>query len=260
MAEFSTVKYATQGATAVITISRPDAMNSFNAELRSDLMAAFRLADTDDGIRVIVFTGEGRSFSAGADLKGSLSIGSTVEQQLQEEYRPVFEMIMNTGKPVIAAVGGSAAGIGMSFALTCDLLIMAESAFLLAPFTTISLVPDGGLNWLLVQQLGYRRAFQLCIESERIPAPRCVELGLANRAVPANDLMTEALAWAESIAERAPLSIAATKKAMRFALENSWGATYDIEAEMQDSLRGSEDCVEGVTAFFEKRKPEFKGK
>lgn len=260
MAEFSTVKYATQGATAVITISRPDAMNSFNTELRSDLMAAFRLADRDDGIRVIVFTGEGRSFSAGADLKGSLSIGSTVEQQLQEEYRPVFEMIMNTGKPVIAAVGGSAAGIGMSFALTCDLLIMAESAFLLAPFTTISLVPDGGLNWLLVQQLGYRRAFQLCIESERIPAPRCVELGLANRAVPANDLMTEALAWAESIAERAPLSIAATKKAMRFALENSWGATYDIEAEMQDSLRGSEDCVEGVTAFFEKRKPEFKGK
>ena len=110
MAEFSTVKYATQGATAVITISRPDAMNSFNTELRSDLMSAFRLADTDDGIRVIVFTGEGRSFSAGADLKGSLSIGSTVEQQLQEEYRPVFEMIMNTGKPVIAAVGGSAAG------------------------------------------------------------------------------------------------------------------------------------------------------
>lgn len=260
MAEFETVKYVTQGATAIITISRPDAMNSFNTELRSDLMAAFRLADRDDGIRVIVFTGEGRSFSAGADLKGSLSIGSTVEQQLQEEYRPVFEMIINTGKPVIAAVGGSAAGIGMSFALTCDLLIMAESAFLLAPFTTISLVPDGGLNWLLVQQLGYRRAFQLCIESERIPAPRCVELGLANRAVPANDLMTEALAWAERIAERAPLSISATKKAMRFALENSWGATYDIEAEMQDSLRGSEDCVEGVTAFFEKRKPEFKGK
>ena len=260
MAEFETVKYATQGATAIITISRPDAMNSFNTELRRDLLSAFRLADDDDAIRVIVFTGEGRTFSAGADLKGSLSAGKTVEQQLQEEYRPVFEAIMDTGKPVIAAVGGSAAGIGMSFALACDLVLMSEAAFLLAPFTTISLVPDGGLNWMLVQQIGYQRAFQLCIECERIPASRCVELGLVNRTVPADQLMPEALAWANSIAERAPLSIAATKKAMRFANRQAWGETFDLEAGMQDALRNSEDCAEGVTAFFEKRKPEFKGK
>ena len=260
MAEFETVKYATQGATAIITISRPDAMNSFNTELRRDLLGAFRLADNDEGIRVIVFTGEGRSFSAGADLKGSLSAGKTVEQQLQEEYRPVFEEIMDTGKPVIAAIGGSAAGIGMSFALACDLVIMSETAFLLAPFTTISLVPDGGLNWMLVQQVGYRRAFQLCIECERIPAARCVELGLANKAVPGEDLMSEALAWASSIAGRAPLSVAATKKAMRFAMRKGWSDTFDLEASMQDALRNSEDCIEGVTAFFEKRKPEFKGK
>ena len=260
MAEFATVKYATQGATAIITISRPDAMNSFNTELRRDLLGAFQLADNDEAIRVIVFTGEGRSFSAGADLKGSLSAGKTVEQQLQEEYRPVFEEIMNTGKPVIAAIGGSAAGIGMSFALACDLVIMSETAFLLAPFTTISLVPDGGLNWMLVQQLGYRRAFQLSIECERIPAPRCVELGLANKAVPAEALMQEALQWAASIAERAPLSIAATKKAMRHSMQKAWSETFDLEASMQDALRNSEDCVEGVTAFFEKRKPEFRGK
>lgn len=260
MAEFATVKYATQGATAIITISRPDAMNSFNTELRRDLLGAFQLADNDEAIRVIVFTGEGRSFSAGADLKGSLSAGKTVEQQLQEEYRPVFEEIMNTGKPVIAAIGGSAAGIGMSFALACDLVIMSETAFLLAPFTTISLVPDGGLNWMLVQQLGYRRAFQLSIECERIPAPRCVELGLANKTVPAEALMQEALQWAASIAARAPLSIAATKKAMRLATQKAWSETFDLEASMQDALRNSEDCVEGVTAFFEKRKPEFRGK
>ena len=260
MAEFATVKYATQGATAIITISGPDAMNSFNTELRRDLLGAFQLADNDEAIRVIVFTGEGRSFSAGADLKGSLSAGKTVEQQLQEEYRPVFEEIMNTGKPVIAAIGGSAAGIGMSFALACDLVIMSETAFLLAPFTTISLVPDGGLNWMLVQQLGYRRAFQLSIECERIPAPRCVELGLANKTVPAEVLMQEALQWAASIAARAPLSIAATKKAMRLATQKAWSETFDLEASMQDALRNSEDCVEGVTAFFEKRKPEFRGK
>ena len=119
---------------------------------------------------------------------------------LQTEYRPVLERIWNMEKPVIAAVGGSAAGIGMSFALVCDLMIMADNAFLLSPFTTISLVPDGGLNWLLVHQLGYRRAFQLSVESERITADRCLELGLANKVVPAESLLQEAISWAKSLA------------------------------------------------------------
>ena len=184
---------------------------------------------------------------------------ANVERILQDEYRPALEAIWNMEKPVIAAVGGSAAGIGVSVALVCDLLIMADNAFLLSPFTTISLVPDGGLNWLLVHQLGYRRAFQLSVESERISAARCVELGLANRTVPADELMPEALAWARSLAERAPLSLAATKKAMRHATAGSWASTFDIEAPIQDRLRKSEDSAEGIAAFFEKRKPDFRG-
>jgi 2-(1,2-epoxy-1,2-dihydrophenyl)acetyl-CoA isomerase len=162
-------------------------------------------------------------------------------------------------QPVIAAVNGSAAGIGLSYALSCDLMIMADNAFLLSPFTTISLVPDGGLNWLLVRQLGYRRAFQLSVEAERVPAARCVELGLANRAVPADELMDEALKWAHSLAERAPLSLAATKKSMRHAASGSWASTFDIEAGLQDKLKNSQDCAEGIAAFFEKRKANFKG-
>lgn len=260
MSEFETVRYSRNEAVAVITIHRPDAMNSFNTQLRKELLAAFQQARNDHSVRAVVFTGEGRSFSAGADLKGSLSGDRPVDEQLQLEYRPIFECIAEMDQPVIAAVGGSAAGIGMSYALACDLLVLADNAFLLSPFTTISLVPDGGLNWLLVQQIGYRRAFQLSIECERIPAARCVELGLANRTAPADSLLDEALAWARSIAERAPLSIAATKKAMRHATVHDWASTFDVEAPLQRRLRESEDCVEGVAAFFEKRKAHFKGR
>ncbi|MDJ0812985.1 MAG: enoyl-CoA hydratase-related protein [Woeseiaceae bacterium] len=252
------VKYEQDGAVAVITLYRPDAMNSFHTELRAALAFALEKAHEDDSVRVVVLTGEGRTFSAGADLKAG--IDRDVSEILQVEYRPIQEAITNMPKPVIAAVPGSAAGIGLSIALHCDLMIMADNAFLLSPFTTISLVPDGGLNWLLVHQLGYRRAFQLSVESERIPADRCVELGLANKAVPADELMPAALEWAQALAERAPLSMAATKKVMRFAAFNDWGKAYDMEAKFQGELLGSDDNKEGIQAFFDKRKPEFTGK
>lgn len=252
------VKYEQQAAVAVITLHRPEAMNSFNTELRADLAAALEKAHNDDSVRVVILTGEGRTFSAGADLKAG--IDKDVSEILQVEYRPVQEAIANIPKPVIAAIPGSAAGIGLSVALQCDLLIMADNAFMLSPFTTISLVPDGGLNWMLVRQLGYRRAFQLSIESERIDAARCVELGLANKAVPAEELRSAALEWAQALARRAPLSLAATKKAMRYAADHDWSSSYDLEAELQGSLLGSEDNREGIAAFFQKRAPEFKGK
>ncbi len=252
------VKYAQDGATATITLNRPDSMNAFTSELRKALMAALQRACSDELVRVIILTGEGRCFSAGADLKDGLS--SSVQKMLLQEYRPIQETIASTPKPVIAAVPGSAAGIGLSIALQCDLLIMADNAFMLSPFTTISLVPDGGLNWLLVQQLGYRRAFQLSVESERITADRCVELGLANKSVPAEQLQSAASQWAQVIGQRAPLSVAATKKLMRFAAEHDWGSSFEMEAELQDGLVGCDDNREGVSAFFEKRAPEFKGK
>ena len=133
------VKYDQKDAISIITINRFDAMNAFNAELRSELYAAIKRAASDQSIKVVVLTGEGRSFSAGADLK-AIEASDDVEEVLQKEYRPIFEIITSMRQPIIAAVGGSAAGIGMSCALACDLLIMADDAFLLSPFTTISLV------------------------------------------------------------------------------------------------------------------------
>ncbi len=252
------VRYEQSGAVAVITLNRPESMNAFDTPLRAAVVDVFAKARDDSSVRAVVFTGEGRCFSAGADLKAGIE--RDVETILQTEYRPIQEAIAEIPKPVIAAVPGSAAGIGFSMVLQCDLVLMADNAFLLSPFTTISLVPDGGLNWMLVRQLGYRQAFQLSIETERIPAARCVELGLANKAVPAEALQSTALEWAQKLANRAPLSMAATKKVMRFASDNDWARSYDLEAKLQGELLGSDDNKEGIDAFFEKRAPEFKGR
>ena len=260
MSDYETVRYRKDGAIAIITLHRPDSLNAFTTELRRDMLAAFVRAASDADVRAVILHGEGRCFSAGADLKDGMAVESSIQQVLQTEYRPVFDCIASMRQPVIAAVGGSAAGIGLSYALACDLLIMADDAFLLSPFSTISLVPDGGLNWQLVNQLGYRRAFQLSVEAERVGAQRCVELGLANRAVPADSLLDEAMSWAQSLAARAPLSLAATKKAMRHAASASWASTFDVEAALQDTLKESADCAEGVAAFFEKRKACFAGR
>ena len=253
------VNYEVADAVAVIALNRPDKMNAFTTDLRADLAQALHDVANDNSVRVVVLTGEGRCFSAGADLKESLG-GRPLSEQLQEEYRPIFAAIAELSVPVIAAIPGSAAGIGMSLALHCDLVIMAEDAFLLSPFSTISLVPDGGLNWALVRHLGYKRAFQLSVEAERIDAARCVQLGLANRTVPANELQSTALEWARDLSQRAPLALAATKKVMRFAMDNDWGSSYDLEAQLQDSLVGTADNDEGIAAFLQKRNPEFKGK
>ena len=150
MTHLKTIQYQQQDSIAIISIDRPDAMNSINETLRSELLFAFNKASQDKSIRVIILNGNGRNFSAGADLKDKSDLDKTIEDVLNNEYRPIFEIIINSNKPVIASIHGSAAGIGLSIALTCDLVIMADDAFLLSPFTAISLVPDGGLNWTLV--------------------------------------------------------------------------------------------------------------
>jgi 2-(1,2-epoxy-1,2-dihydrophenyl)acetyl-CoA isomerase len=255
-----TVIYEQQGAVAIISMNRPDSLNGFTTELCEELLLAFEEAQRDEAVRAIVFTGEGRAFSAGADLKRGFAGNRTTQGKLLFEYAPVLTAIAEIPKPVIAAVPGFAAGIGMSFALHSDLLVMAEGSFLLSPFTTISLLPDGGANWLLVKQLGYHRAYQLSIESERVSAERCLELGIANKIVPADTLREATVAWAEELSMRAPLSLAATKKVMRHAMDNDWFSCFTMEAQEQEKLRGSEDAKEGVAAFFEKRQPNFTGK
>ena len=255
-----TVIYEQQDTVAIISMNRPDSLNGFTSELCEDLVLAFEKAHRDDSVHVVVFTGEGRAFSAGADLKEGFGGDRTTQAKLLFEYGPVLMAISQIPKPVIAAVPGFAAGIGLSYALHSDLLVMADDSFLLSPFTTISLLPDGGANWMLVKQIGYHRAYQMCIESERVSAEKCLELGLANKVVPAKDLREATVAWAKEIGKRAPLSLAATKKVMRHAMDNDWLSSFTLEAAEQQILSESDDAKEGVAAFLEKRQPNFTGK
>jgi 2-(1,2-epoxy-1,2-dihydrophenyl)acetyl-CoA isomerase len=254
------VLFQRDGHVAVVTLNRPQVLNAINDEIAHALREAMMQAAADRDVRVVVLRGAEGQFSAGADLKQGFPKDRRVEDLIQSNFRPTLEMITGMEKPVIAAIGGPAAGIGLSFALACDLVVMAEDAYLLSPFATIGLIPDGGATWLLARQLGYYRAYQLCIESERIPAGRCLEFGLANRVVPAASLDEESFGWAQSLAERAPLALARTKLAMRAAMHLSLTQAIAFEAWLQNSCLESEDAKEGIAAFLARRKPEFKGR
>ncbi|MEM7020115.1 MAG: enoyl-CoA hydratase-related protein [Pseudomonadota bacterium] len=175
-------------------------------------------------------------------------------------YKPTLMSIADMKKPVISAVNGAAAGVGSAFVMTCDLTIMADNAYVLQAFSNIGLIPDGGATWLLSNTIGYKRAYQLAVEAERIPAEICLEMGLANKVVPADALMDEAWAWAEKIASRPPLSLKYTKKAMRQASQISLADAISLEASFQQVCSNSQDAREGVQAFFEKRPANFTGR
>lgn len=258
MSDFETVRYDVDQGVALITLNRPAVMNAFNRQLRVDLLAAVRRAVDDAGVRVVVLTGEGRGFSAGADLADGEP--PLVQQQIDEEYKPILMAIADAPKPFISAVNGAAAGIGSSFAMVCDLTVMAENAYIYQAFMAIGLVPDGGATWHLVRQLGRKRAFEVIVEGEKIGAARCLELGLANRVVPADRLLDETLGWARAIARKAPLALRYSKEALNRAMELDLADTISYEAKLQNLTFHSEDMREGVQAFFDKRQPVFKGR
>ena len=259
MSEAQPADLRRDGQVAIITLNSPETRNALGEAVAAGLHSALMAVAPDPSVRAVVLTGAGAAFSAGADLKEGLPQNHRVEDMINSRYRPSLELITGMDKQVIAAVGGAAAGIGMSFALACDLVVMADTGFLLAPFSTIGLIPDGGATWFLARRLGYHRAYQLCIEAERIPAARCLELGLANRVVPADSLLDEAVTWARELAERAPLALSRTKRAMRQAMSLSLGETIALEAALQNECAASADTREGVQAFLEKRKPRFEG-
>lgn len=260
MSAYDTVTIERHDNVAVVALNRPDSLNAFSAELRRDLRAAVDAVNADESLRAVVLTGAGRAFSAGADLMEAQGDDFDVRRQLLEEYKPTLMAINTSTKPWISAINGAAAGIGSAFAMVCDLSVMAEDAYLYQAFTAIGLIPDGGATWHLARSIGRKRAYELIVGGEKLRAARCLELGLCNRVVPADELQSAALAWAAELAGKAPLSLRYAKQALNVAMEQDVADTISAEAELQHLCINSADATEGVTAFVEKRAPKWQGK
>lgn len=257
---YETVSVERRGSVALLTFNRPDSLNAFNAALRRDTLAAAEAVNADDSIRVVVLTGAGRAFSAGADLAEIQSDDFDVEAQLNHEYKPALMAITESPKPWISAVNGAAAGIGSAFAMVCDLTVMAENAFMYQAFAAIGLIPDGGATWHLARTVGRKRAFELIAGGEKLAAARCQEWGLCNRVVAADVLVDEAMAWAEELAGKAPLSLRYAKQSLNAAMEADVAATITDEARLQKLCVDSDDAKEGAAAFLAKRAPVWTGR
>ena len=259
----TTVRVEQRGAVALLSLNRPEALNSFDSALRLQLAAALQRAAGDAAVRAVVLTGAGRAFSAGADLKAmnaGKADGAEVRRQLEDEYGAGIRAITDMPKPVIAAVEGLVAGIGCAFVLASDLVVMAEDAYFTLPFHNIALVPDGGINWLLERQIGARRAFEFSVDCTRVPAARCHELGMANRVVPKGTAVEAALQWAQRLAQRAPLALMHSKRLLREAGAVDFAHSLKSEVAAQSLCIDSQDFREGVAAFLEKREPHFSGR
>ncbi len=266
MTEFSTINYGVEDKVAVIALNRAESRNSLNHEMRMEFYQAIRRASIDNAVRVVVIRAEGKSFCAGADLAEFSPENPQVSQRgfvthlIRTEYNPILTGIAESPKLFVAAVQGAAAGIGASIALACDLTVMAEDAFLYSAFGAIGLVPDGGLHWHLARFLGPKKAYEMIVESQRLDARRCEQLGMANRVVGSDQLESDAMEWAKSLAQQAPMTMRYSKQLLHEISAMTLQQCMDREALIQDAPFQSADFREGVQAFMEKRPPQFTGK
>ncbi|MEM7242074.1 MAG: enoyl-CoA hydratase/isomerase family protein [Pseudomonadota bacterium] len=240
-----------------ITLNRPKAYNSFSAGLRKDILDVMTALNADDAIRVIILAGSGPGFSAGADLSETFPI--PISGQIDGEYKPAIEAIYASPKITISQIHGKAAGIGAGFALATDLTVMAEDAGMYLAFAALGLVPDGGITWHLYRALGRKQAAEIIFEGQTLSAQKCVDLGLANKVAPTDQLTEVTQSWAEALAQAAPISVREVKHALRQMDGVDLGDAISIEGKGQDACQISNDHIRAIKAFQTKTKPVFEG-
>jgi 2-(1,2-epoxy-1,2-dihydrophenyl)acetyl-CoA isomerase len=262
--EYETINWSLTDRLGVVELNRPDALNAWTPELGHELLGAVRAAADDPAVRALLITGAGRAFSSGADLRSAreeLREGVTdFGIRLRTIYNPVLLAIRDAPKPVVAAVNGVAAGIGAAMALSCDLIVAAESAYLLFAFVNIGLNPDGGAGYLLASRVGFSRAAQLAMLGERLPAATALEWGAVNAVFPDDEFRERALEYAARLASGPTVAIANMKRALRAGSHDRLAEQLELDARLQQSSGISEDHAEGVAAFREKRPPSFTGR
>jgi 2-(1,2-epoxy-1,2-dihydrophenyl)acetyl-CoA isomerase len=261
---FEAVNYHLSDAAAIITFNRPEALNALSLGLTRDLEAAIKKA-VADGARAVILTGEGRAFCSGGDLREMRSMWERegrIEAFMEEPLRALHDVILlirETPIPFVAAVQGVCAGAGTNFALACDIVFAAENASFNQAFVRIGLSPDCGGTFFLPRAVGEKLAAEIFMTGETISAERALAMGMINRVVAAENLMNEAMSMAMRLALAPTASIGRIKRMLNAAYSNNLQQQLELEHQCQiESGKGS-DFKEGVTAFFEKRQPQFTG-
>jgi 2-(1,2-epoxy-1,2-dihydrophenyl)acetyl-CoA isomerase len=264
--QLDTVNVTLDDGAATIELNRPEALNAWNRQLGEDLLAALRGAGQDEAVRAVRITGAGRAFSSGADLKDVSSDDLTSEgrpnvyKRLTQLYHPIMVAIRAMEKPVVAAVNGPAVGIGCSLALCCDLVLAAESSYFLLAFVNIGLVADGGSSLFVPTRIGMARAIEMMMLGERVPAGRALEWGLVNAVHPDESLAARSVELTARLATGPTRSHAAAKRELNSQLYPNMAAQLELEAELQQQMVGTDDFMEGVGAFLQKRPARFAGR
>lgn len=261
---YETITYEQSDGVAVITLNRPEVLNAVNERMGQELLQALTAAEKDPEVRCLVITGKGRAFCAGEDiqaLRAQYERGENPKlgQRLLYKYNPIILKIRHMEKPLIAAVNGAAAGAGAGIAYSCDIRIASDTAKFLQAFIKIGLAPDSGTSFFLPRLVGFAKAMELALTGDDVTSKHAERLGLASKVVPANQLMQEAMGLAKKFAAGPTRGLALTKRALNKSISVDLDEDLQYESYLQDIAAATTDHVEAVKAFFEKRKPIFKG-
>ena len=246
---------------AWIALNRPEVFNSFNREMALQLQTTLDDCNTNSNVRALVLTGNGKAFCAGQDLKEVTDpeLNPGFRKILEEHYNPIIQKIRTIEKPIIAAVNGVAAGAGANIALACDIVVASEQASFIQAFSKIGLVPDSAGTFFLPRLIGFQKASALMMLGDKVTAPEALTIGMIYKIFPIALFEEEVKTLAENLAQMPTKAIGLTKRLLNQSMHNNLEQQLKLESDLQIEASSSNDYNEGVTAFVEKRKPEFKG-